>query len=99
MNAINKVEESELNSNNGKELDLPDVINKDDLLQGYLTTEASFMTKKSLSTMETDLSDAPDANPPETPSQIAATSQFKPKDPKTEISKMLLVLLLTIRCR
>ena len=57
------------------------------------------MTKNSLSTMETDLSDAPDANLPETPSQIAATSQVKPKDPKTEISKMLLVLLLTIRCR
>ena len=87
MNAINKVEESELNSNNGKELDLPDVINKDDLLQGYLTTQASFVTKNSLSTMETDLSEAPETNPQKTPSQIAATSQVKPKDPKTEISK------------
>ena len=81
MNAIKKVQESELDYSVGEKALLPDVISKSDLLQNYLITQASSVTKDSLPTMETDLNDVSEPSLPKFLHQNGQSHQDKPKSP------------------
>lgn len=59
MKAINKVERSQLDFHDGKETMPPDTINKNELLEGYLTSQSSYISEMSLSTILTDLNVVP----------------------------------------
>ena len=87
MNAITKVEESELGLNDGNDgAILPGFITKDDLIQNYLVTQASSVVKDSPSTVETGLTETKNPLLPSTSFPIAQSHENDQLEPKIEES-------------
>ena len=85
MSAINKVEEPDLDFHEEKRALLPEADYKCDLLQKYLTTQASSVSKNNPPTIETNLSnDARDSPPPNVSSGNAQLHEFERIKPKIE---------------
>ena len=87
MNAITKVEESELGLNDGNDgAILPGFITKDDLLQNYLVTQASSVAIDSPSTVQTGLTETKNPLLPSTSFPIVKSHENDPLEPRTEDS-------------
>ena len=87
MNAVTKIEESELhlNDGNGGSI-LPGFITKDDLLQNYPVTQASSVAKDSPSTVEIGLRETENPLLPSTSFPIAQSHENNQLEPKIEDS-------------
>ena len=87
MNAITKVEESELGLNDGNDRAiLPGFITKDDLLQNYLVTQASSVAIDSPSTVQTGLTETKNPLLPTTSFPIAKSLENDQLEPRIEDS-------------
>ena len=87
MNAITKVEESELGLNDGNDRAiLPGFITKDDLLQNYLVTQASSVAFDSPSTVQTGLTETKNPLLPTTSFPIAKSLENDQLEPRIEDS-------------
>ena len=86
--AIDEVEESEFSDENKftPPVDI-NMINKDELMQKYLRSQASSRTECSISTVETYISGKSKIVPPKSFSKIVPSSQDKQTDQKIEITE------------